>query len=144
MAKPLLQRHGSVQKVGKGVSSIECNSLLFHLPAYVRANIQHTGMCRIHISDFSLRDLDLDLSHVQATNQTRAHMKCNTTSPSQQAGIMIISSHESSPANASSPTFTDTPRKEYSDGDLEAIFEKFCNVRPTSTSQWYSLAQPRY
>lgn len=86
-------------------------------------NIQHTGMCRIRVSDFSLRNLDLDLSHVQDANRTTAHLKYNTISLSQQPGILIISSHESPLANASCPTFTDTLRIKYSYSDLEAIFE---------------------
>jgi hypothetical protein len=99
--------------------------------------VQRTGMCHLLVSDFSLKNLDFDLSHVPGTNHTTAPFRCNTATFS-QPGIVIVSSNQPTPPDVSRPAFTDTPRIEFSHDDIEGIFETYCThtVR-AGLPHWY-------
>jgi hypothetical protein len=100
-------------------------------------HVQRTGMCHLLVSDFSLKNLDSDLSHVPGTNHTTAPFRCNTATFS-QPGIVIVSSNQPTPPDVSRPAFTDTPRVESSHDDIEGIFETYCTPKVRAgLPHWY-------
>jgi hypothetical protein len=101
-------------------------------------NVQRTGMCHLCVSDFSFKAFDLDLSCVQDANSTTTELKCNKSTYS-RPGVMTISSDNSPPPNESCPNFNNTPRIEYSNRQLEQIFESYCTPSTSSRPHWYLI-----
>jgi hypothetical protein len=100
--------------------------------------VQRTGICHLRVSDFSLKNSNLDVHHIQDANRTTTRLKYNTVSLD-RPGIMKIYSDSAVPPTVPCSTFTQTPRVEYTHSELEAIYESFCNANSTSTPQWYVI-----
>jgi hypothetical protein len=100
--------------------------------------VQRTGMGHLYVSDFSLEAFDLDLSHVQNANSTTTELKCNKSSWS-GPGVVTISSENGVPPNEPYSIFTNIPRAEYSDSQMEQIFEQYCTPNTSRGPHWYLI-----
>ncbi|KAF2818164.1 JmjC domain-containing histone demethylation protein 3D, partial [Ophiobolus disseminans] len=105
-----------------------------------REDVLRTGLCHLHVRDFSLQSVEFDPSSVQDANRTTTELKYNTTS-SVQPGVMRIISDKSARSTTPYPDFSDIYRQQYSDSNLEVMFESFCKRGSTkrATPQWYLI-----
>jgi hypothetical protein len=105
------------------------------------ADVRRTGMCHLQVKDCVLKSLDFDHNSVQAAKCTTTALKYNRTFPLAH-GVMGVSSDISQQPAAPRPNFADVPRTEYSDREMEAVFESFCQPDSSVTSgrpQWYLI-----